>query len=298
MAQGAEVPAAAQVAEVDVGAQQAAAAVQRDGGVLHVDVVHAIDEVLQEEVRLDALPDQMAGVEVQAELRAIRKLGQQLLGGIVVKGDLTGVHLKGEHHAVLLELVQDGAPQAHDLVEAVLDHLLGGLREGVEIAPDRGAGEAGDDLHAELLRHGGGLLHGLDAPVADGLRLIRQGRGREVVQARIGRIAHALADDVAGQRLHDQAVLLQIFFDPGDVGIVGQGAVNIDAVAPAGNLQTVIAHLLGEYAQFIKGHIRPLAGAERYRSSHFLLPPLSIFRVILKIQHFARLWYDFPRAVL
>ena len=44
-------------------------AVERHGGVLHVDVVDAVGELADEEVRLDALPDEVAGVEVEAERR-------------------------------------------------------------------------------------------------------------------------------------------------------------------------------------------------------------------------------------
>ena len=239
-----------------------------------MDVVHAVHKVAQEQMGRHALPQQVAGVEVQAELGAVGKLLQQLLGGVVVESDLAGMDLQGELDAVGLELIQDRGPQAHDLVVAVLDHLLGGLGEGIQPLPDGRAGEARDHIAAQLLGHHGGLLHGVDRPGADLLRLVGQRRGSKVVQPGIGSVAHTLADDVAGQSLADQVVLRQGLLDPGHVAVIAVRTVNVDAVAPAGDLQAVIAHLGRQRTQFIEGQVRPLAGAKSYRSvSHdtFLL---------------------------
>src|SRR5690606_14586392 len=69
-AQGTEVPAATRVAEVEVARKDARAAVELDDGVLHVDVVDAVAEAADELDRIDALPEQVARVEVEAELLA------------------------------------------------------------------------------------------------------------------------------------------------------------------------------------------------------------------------------------
>ena len=52
-------------------AEDAAAAVERDDRVLDVDVVDAVGEFADELDRVDALPDAVAGVEVEAELLAV-----------------------------------------------------------------------------------------------------------------------------------------------------------------------------------------------------------------------------------
>src|SRR5207248_1769242 len=59
--EGAEIPAAARVAEWQVRAEDAGAAVEADGAVLHVHVEDPLREVADEEVRLHSLPLQMAG---------------------------------------------------------------------------------------------------------------------------------------------------------------------------------------------------------------------------------------------
>ena len=56
-ARAAEVPAAARIAEVEVAGQNAAAAVERDDRVLHVDVIDAVGERADELDRIDSLPD-------------------------------------------------------------------------------------------------------------------------------------------------------------------------------------------------------------------------------------------------
>ena len=66
----AEVPAAARIAEVQVAGQDAAAPVERDDGVLHVDVINPLREGADEFHRIDPLPEQVAGIEVEAELLA------------------------------------------------------------------------------------------------------------------------------------------------------------------------------------------------------------------------------------
>ena len=66
----------------------------------------------------------------------------------------------------------------------------------------------------------------------------------------------------------------RFFLDPGHIVVIAVRTVNVDAVAPAGDLQAVIAHLGRQRTQFIEGQVRPLAGAKSYRSvSHdtFLL---------------------------
>ena len=69
VAGGAEVPAAPQVAERQVRAEDAGLAVERHGRVLHVDMVDPVGELADEQVRLHALPDEMARIEVEAQRR-------------------------------------------------------------------------------------------------------------------------------------------------------------------------------------------------------------------------------------
>ena len=218
-------------------------------------------------MRLDALPQQVARVEVQAELQPVRKLLKQALRRIVVKGYLARMYLQRELHVVLLELVEYRRPQLYYLVAAVLYHLLRGLREGVQVAPDRGARESGDYLDAHLVGDDRRLLHRLNAPLPYCLRLVGQGRGRKVVQPRVRRVAYALPDDVSRQRLADEPVLLKLLLHPGDVALVRQRTVEIQIVAPAGDLQAVIAHAPGKLAQLVERKVCPLAGRNIYNHS-------------------------------
>ena len=80
------------ISEVDVGTQQAGAPVQSHRRVLHVHMVHpaGLHKVLEEQVGGHALPQKMARVEVQSELRVILELLQQADRGVVVKGDSPG----------------------------------------------------------------------------------------------------------------------------------------------------------------------------------------------------------------
>ncbi len=90
----------------------------------------------------------------------------------------------------------------------------------------------------------------------------------------------ALVDRVVTNRLTDQmgrnskdlqVVVFQQFETAGYIAVIAQSLVDFEVVAPAGDLEPVIAPSLCQFADFDKGQVRPLAGKERYRSLHFSL---------------------------
>src|SRR5690606_11179053 len=108
---GDEVPAAPQVGPRKVGREAPAAAVAgADLGVLAVDVVDAVAEVEQEADRVEVLPDEVGGVEVEAERGPVPDRLQRPHGRPVVVGDLAGVDLVREPDADLVEDVEDRVP--------------------------------------------------------------------------------------------------------------------------------------------------------------------------------------------
>ena len=70
-------------------------------GVLHVHVVDAVGEGADELDRVDALPEQVAGVEVEAELGPVVEGLEGRLGRVDVEGDLGGMDFQAELHAAL-----------------------------------------------------------------------------------------------------------------------------------------------------------------------------------------------------
>ena len=105
-----EVPAAPMVPERQVAGDDAGFAVAVDLGVLDVDVIDTVGEVAGKDGRVHALPDEVAGIEIEAELRPVVERFQGALGRVEVEGDLRGMDLQGEANAVLAELVHDGIP--------------------------------------------------------------------------------------------------------------------------------------------------------------------------------------------
>ena len=112
--------------------QDAAAAVERDDRVLDVDVVDAVGELADELDRIDALPQQMARVEVEAELLAVAERVERPSGGDDVERDLGRMHFEREPHAALAEHVEDRIPALGELLEAFVDHRLGHRRERIQ----------------------------------------------------------------------------------------------------------------------------------------------------------------------
>ena len=195
--------------------------------------------------------------------------------GPVVVGDLAGVHLVGEPDALLVEHVQDRVPPVGEVLVARGDHRLGGRREHRDVLPDRRAGEAHDGVDAEHPRRPGGVLHLLGRPLPDALGIAvapHPGREDAVVALVDGVVAHGLAGEVVGDRVHLQAVTLEDV-EPGldVVGVLDRGP-RVEVVAPAGDLEAVVAPAGCQRGDLLERQIGPLAGEQRDRTRHDVTP--------------------------
>ena len=244
MARAAEVPAAVRLAEVDMAGKDARLAVERDFRVFDVDVVDAVRELADELRGIHALPQEMARIEVEAERRTVVDGFQRLLGGVDVKRDFRRMDFQRELDAVFVEFVQNRIPHLREVLEAVVDHLVGDRREAVQHVPDGGAREAVDDGDAEVLRGLGGGLHGFDGPFAlrFGLAVAFFRNHAEAVRTAV---VVRVADQLAGEMVADGPALQTALFQNLQlrlaVFLVCGGFENVHVVAPAGQFKTVIA---------------------------------------------------------
>src|SRR5439155_7113063 len=119
----AEIPSPPRVPEVEVRGDDPGGAVQGHDGVLDVDVVDAVAELVDEARRADALPVEVARVEVEAERRPVPDRRERAPRGDDVVGDLGGVDLQPEAHPDLIEDIQDRVPAVGEVLEARLDLL-------------------------------------------------------------------------------------------------------------------------------------------------------------------------------
>ncbi len=81
-------------------------------------------------------------------------------------------------------------------------------------------------------------------------------------------VAHGLPGEVVGDRVHLEAVLLQDVAAPGDVGVVLDGGPRVEVVAPARDLQPVVAPLPREPGHLLERQVGPLAGEQGDGSGH------------------------------
>jgi len=192
------------------------------------------------------------------------------LGRGDVEGDLGGMDFQGEADAEFLVGVEDRGPAAGEVGVAFLDHGVGDGGEGVEEVPDGAAGEAVDDLDAEL---GGGLAGGDHlggGALADalGLAVAPDGGGEDRLVALVDEIGDGLADEVVGDGVDLEAVLFEEGLFLGAVVGLGVGAGHLEVVAPAGELKAVIAEGGGLGGEGFEGEIGPLAGEEGDGAGH------------------------------
>src|SRR5215218_1326023 len=272
VAGGDEVPAAARLAEVEVPAEDRAAAVEPPDRVLDVGVEDPVAELGDEGGRVEELVLEVARGEVDAEAPAVADRLQRLAGGDEVVGDLRRVDLERELHALGLEHVDDRPPALGELLVAGLDDREVVRRERVQEVPDRRAGEAGDDLDAELRRRARGVLHPLRGALPDALRIAVAPdlRVDEALVAAVDRVGDRLADEVVADRPDAQPVVLEQLALPGRVGRVAHRRGDVEVSAPARQLEPVEAPGAALRGEVGERQIGPLAGEQRDGTAHGL----------------------------
>ena len=265
-----EVPAARVIAEAEVRAEDRAASVEPFARVLHVHVVDAVGELEHERSRVEQLVGEVARVEVDAEALAVPDRVERPARGDEVVGDLGRVHLEAEADALPVEDVHDRAPAVREVLVAAVDlgEVVG--RERVEQVPDRRAGEAVHLLHAERAGRAGRVLHPLGRALAHalGVAVAPDLRRQDVAVTVVDRIADGLADQVRAERPALEAVALEQVALGLHVAGVGERLVDLEVVAPAGELEPVEAPAGGLLGQALERQVCPLAGEERHGSRH------------------------------
>src|SRR6266403_1457214 len=210
----------------------------------------------------------MARIEVEAEGRAVAEGREQPLRRVEVEGDLRGMDFESEADAAGVELVEDWRPEADDLLEGIIDHLLAGRRPCVPVAPGRRTHEAGHHVHAHCLRCPRDVLHLLDRPGPDLLRVALCLGWRKRVEARIPVVAAALARDVPAERKELEPVLAEDAFPLLDVPWIGRRPASIHLLPLTGELDPVEAERPCFLTEHREGQVGPLAGEQRDRTSH------------------------------
>ena len=91
-------------------------------------------------------------------------------------------------------------------------------------------------------------------------------------------VADRLPDEVVRDRPDPQAVPLEDLAAPRHVVVLGQGAVHLEVVAPAGDLEPVVPPGGGQPAHLLEGQVGPLSGEQGDRSCHGVLQMLLLGR--------------------
>ena len=127
------------------------------------------------------------------------------------------------------------------------------------------------DVDAEVLGRPRGHLHLLGRPLPDalGVTVAPDARGEDVLVPGVDRVvADGLTLEVVGDREQLQAVLLEGVQLGLDVGVVLGRLPRVEVVAPAGDLQPVVAPAGGQLADLLERQVGPLAGEQGDRSCH------------------------------
>src|SRR5205085_4398917 len=153
------------------------------------------------------------------------------------------MHLEREAHAGLAKHVEYRAPSVGKVAIARVDHLRRHGWEAVHQMPDRRASEAVDDGHSEPSCRTGRVLHLLSGALlhAFGAAVAPDARRYDAPVPLVDTVAHRLPDEMVRDREDLQAVTRQQVASLIAVTAIRERALDVEVVAPACELQTVIA---------------------------------------------------------
>ena len=194
---------------------------------------------------------------------------ERLLRRHEVVGDLGRMHLQAEADALALEHLEDRLQTLRDLLIAALDPLEVVGRERVEQRPDRGAEEP---VHLGDAKGGGRarrVFESARGTAAHAFRIaVTPDLGRQDAPVPlVDRIADGLADEVRAEREAPETVAFEQLAPAPHVGRVGERRSDVEVVAPAGELQPVVAPGCRSRRELRKRQVRPLPGEESQRPS-------------------------------
>ena len=230
-------------------------------------------ELERELRRVEALVREVARIEVDPERIAVPDRVERFARRHEVVGDLGRMHLEPEAHAFGVEDVHDRPPALGEVLVAALHRVVVVRRERVDEVPDRGAGEAVDLRHTELRGGTSRVLHSLRRPCPDALRLAvavdvrRQDRLVTLVDA----VADRLPDEMRADRPDAEPVLLEELASAVCVAAVGDRLLDLEVVAPAGELEAVEAPARAAGGKLGKREVGPLAGEQGDGTGHSAL---------------------------
>ncbi|MEY2640910.1 MAG: hypothetical protein RL150_303 [Candidatus Parcubacteria bacterium] len=266
---GLEVPEALAVVEVDVTTEHSG--ISRHIGppdVLHVDVVDAVGEAVDEFDVVDTLVGEMARIIVEPERRMVVNRSKRALGRGDVEGDFGRMDLQGEFHTVLLEDVHDRTETASKILEAYIDLPRKHRRKRVDEVPDRGSSETVHHADAEFLGGHGSALKLLSGALAHtfGIAVAPDVVRENLLVAIIDVVADGLSDEVRGDGVAFHTTLIEIGTFCGTILRIGLGFGDIEVITPAAELDTLIAHRFCRGHDGFKREIGPLAGEKSDRA--------------------------------
>ena len=181
----------------------------------------------------------------------------------------------GEPDALAVEDVEDGVPAGGEVFVPGVDELLARRREHGDVLPDRRPGEADDDVHAELARRACRHLHLFGCSPADtlGVAVAPDPVGQDPAVALVdGVVADRLPLEVVADGEDLEVVLLQRLPLRRDVRVVLDRSPRVEVVAPASDLESVVAPARGEATHLLERQVGPLAGEQGDRSGHGHIP--------------------------
>ena len=81
-------------------------------------------------------------------------------------------------------------------------------------------------------------------------------------------VAHGLTHQVTGNGVAGKTVVVQQGPFVAKVFLVAGGGIDVEMVAPAGELYAIVAHFLDQRREFFEGKVGPLAGEQGDRAGH------------------------------
>ena len=231
--------------------------------VFDVRVENPRPETADEPDVIDTLVTEVRRIVVEPEARVAPDRRERTVGRGDIESNFGRMDLEAEVDVDLVERVEDRTPAFAEVSEALVPVILRGRRESVGRMPDGRTGEAIDCHRVAVFRIAGFGIekrarrfargdHLLGRAAAHAFRIaVAPDFGRQDgLVSFVNQVADRLADEVVRDGETSQAVVREQFPLFTDVSFRGQGAINVEMIAPAGEFESVVAHALGQRSKF------------------------------------------------
>ena len=241
--------------------QNTTPSIKRGNGIFDVNVVDPVWKCSDKLDGVHSLPDQMTGVEIEAEFFTMSQGFERTLRRVEVECNFCGVNLKGKLNTAFGEDVENRIESFRKQLKTGVNHFRGDRWERVIQVPDAGACKTVHNVDTKFLGSASGVLEFFNRPFVDPIRIAVSPNvlGKNRLMTFVDVIEDSLSYKVGADGVALEFVTVQQFPLLLDIVVICQCLVDFEMVAPACEFDSIVSEFMGHPCHGFDRQISPLA---------------------------------------